>query len=330
MNNIKLVTHYSANLSKAEKIFITRFKKVCQENDEITNVFIYGSLVQEKTLSDSLSDMDIFVLLSKTTQFELDFPDMVLISKQNYEQICYLEYILDDGHRIDITILSETGWQEMWALMPEYYASILYRGVKFLVKKNDFLTKFTAPKIVNPYAMTSEIDMIWQEFVSAYLYLVKMYVRKNVGRIYGYGVRLAEELSKLFSFKIKCKLYQKYLETGEIRDILADPQIAFANFNRLQIGRDFDKFATLRQKQIFNIIHKLTECRGEDLLKLYDLTLEEFYELNNYPIKFNEENAILFRKYAILWLTGKDEVSPYLKEKKANKKTLCNLVSDFL
>lgn len=330
MKKFKFVQSSNCKLKKTESDFIEAFKSFCQSDKSITNVFLYGSVVQPKSEIDKLSDIDFFVLQSKFKPLKLQYNGLILLSERIYGQVRCLEFMLIDGCVVDITVFTEKEWKKRWFEIPLFYASVLKRGIKFLVQKNDFITNLPLPQITDFCISSNECNDIWQEFVSTYYNIVKMYIRNDIWRIYGYGIRLANELSRLISLKARAELYIKYSQKQNKEDIFSDPRIVFANNNWLQIGRDFKKYATQRQKQIFEIIHKLSESDVNNLLRLYDLSVEEFSELKDYQKNFEVENAELYRKYAVLWLTGRDEVTSYLEQRHRNQIQLLTLIDEFL
>lgn len=251
----KFVSNFNRELSEVEVQLLKRLKEVYSEDKNITNIFVYGSLVQPEASSDEFSDLDITILQKVFKPFCVDIEEALLLDYQVYGNMCCQELLLSDRHTADIAIFSEKEWKRKLSDEPEFYASSICLGIKSLVTKNNFISKVKIPFPVNPLIKSVRYLEIW--------------------RIYGYGVRLAEIISYIICLQAKISLYQEYSDSGEIKQFFSNQSICFANFNPLQIGRDFDKNATPRQKQIFRIIHSLTYCEAEKLVELYDLFAAE-------------------------------------------------------
>lgn len=308
---------------------LKRLKEVYSEDKNITNIFVYGSLVQPEASSDEFSDLDITILQKVFKPFCVDIEEALLLNYQVYGNMCFQELLLSDRHTADIAIFSEKEWKRKLSDEPEFYASSICLGIKSLVTKNNFISKVKIPFPVNPLIKSVRYLEIWQEFLSAYFSLVNMYRRKDRWRIYGYGVRLAEIISYIICLQAKISLYQEYGDSGEIKQFFSNQSICFANFNPLQIGRDFDKNATPRQKQIFRIIHSLTYCEAEKLVELYDLFAAELNEANDkYQLRLPIDNTEFLKKQ-IVSLLEKDNVSTSLKQKNTYE-NLFNLADDLL
>lgn len=135
MSEVKISSHLNRKLSSPEKAFVNSLKEHCGNDDNITDMFIYGSLMQPQSHIDEYSDLDIMIVQNHFRHITFQEKDAFLLSCQTYQQGLYLEYLLYDGHIIDLAILSEKEWKKNWQILPEFYASIISRGVKFLIKK---------------------------------------------------------------------------------------------------------------------------------------------------------------------------------------------------
>ena len=332
MSEVKISSRLNRKLSSSEEAFVNSLKEHCGNDDNITNMFIYGSLIQPQSHVDEYSDLDIMIVQNNFRHIIFQEKDAFLLSCQTYRQELYLEYLLCDGHTIDLAILSEKEWKKNWQILPEFYASVISRGIKFLIKKNNLISDMEIPYPIGQAVYENRYLDIWYEFISAYFSLVKMYMRKDMWRIYGYGIRISESISSLISLKNRERLYQKYSKTGNIKKFFSDAEIPFVNYNPLQTGRCFGKYATLRQKQIFCIIHKLTECHIDEILKLYDLIAEEFCEVAILQINFVPENIKLFRKYILLLLKVEkhEDSALYCKDLLKKQEQACKLINSFL
>lgn len=100
MSEVKIVSRLNRKLSKFEKAFVKSLKENCGHDDNITNMFIYGSLVQSQSYVDEYSDLDIVIVQNKFRHISFQGKNTFLLSRQTYRQGLYLEYLLCDGHTI--------------------------------------------------------------------------------------------------------------------------------------------------------------------------------------------------------------------------------------
>ena len=120
MSEVKISSRLNRKLSSSEEAFVNSLKEHCGNDDNITNMFIYGSLIQPQSHVDEYSDLDIMIVQNNFRHIAFQEKGAFLLSSQTYRQGLYLEYLLCDGHIIDLAILSEKEWKKNWQILPEY------------------------------------------------------------------------------------------------------------------------------------------------------------------------------------------------------------------
>ena len=172
-------------ISTDEKQLLSDLVTICKSNDNITNLFIFGSRVQNNSCCDKYSDMDIIILVKKSLDVLFlnltEFVYFEAVDKNKY--YIHYNYVLADFHRGNIFIVSEKFFKKTLKNDPFIWGSAVCKGINKLVVKNTFLDCVAKTKIKEPNLRELETN-IYGKVIYNFICLLCMKLRGENSQVY--------------------------------------------------------------------------------------------------------------------------------------------------
>lgn len=314
------MTTFKHHLSGLEFEFIQSLKNICNSSLDVTNLFIFGSLVQNTNKYDAYSDLDIIILTKENQNLPINLSQFVsFFASHNSQQWKEFNYVLNNFHCGNMIVSTEEYFKKVIEDNPFFFGSVVSKNIKQLVIKNDFLSNIKI-KLADISLNTYISDIFLNKYIYDFINLLRMKQRKEKSKIYFYSNELINSLRDLMLKKMQ---YEKYLEYKKnpknIYSILKDYE-----------GGHFERYASSRQLKIMDMFYQMINLSPQNMLELFDLIYEEvkdFIKLINLDSKMQKLD--IMRLYMVSSLFNTSDFNDYLTQQDASSTQAKKLLTIF-
>ena len=303
------MTAYKCHLSGLEFEFIQSLENICNSSPDITNLFIFGSLVQKTNKHDAYSDLDIIILTKENQNLPINLSLFAsFFASNDSPQWKEFNYVLNDFHCGNMIVSTEKFFKKVVEDNPFFFGSVISKNIEQLVIKNNFLSNIKiklADVSLNAYISNIFLDKYIYDFIN----LLRMKQRNEKSKIYFYSNELINFLRDLFLKKMQ---YEKYLEYKK------NPKNIYSILKGYE-GGHFERYASSRQLKIMDMFYQIINLSPQNILELFDLIYKEvkdFIKLTNADSKIQKLD--IMRLYMVSSLFKTSDFNDYLTQQEAN------------
>lgn len=301
--------------SMDEKQLLSDLVDICKRNNCITNLFVFGSRVQNNGCCDKYSDLDVIILVKKSLDILfLDLSKFIYFEAVDKDKdFIHYNYVLANLHRGNIFVVTEERFKKTLESNPFIWGSAICKGINKLVTKNTLLDCVSKIKIKEPN-LKEVVTNIYGKIIYDFICLLCMKLRDEDSQTYFYSHELHNDCEELITTKLQYNDYCYYKSNNlSVMQLLSSYE-----------GRHFEKYASQRQKDIMELLYCVTSVSKEKMIDLLNLIydeLKECAELCSATVDFQSLDYL--KIYASSLVYKNDDWEKYSKKKKIQKEKQC-------